>query len=338
MTALKIAKAYSQQDRNDSASPGSSCDETNPLLALVDAASTLLELSPSPSTTVTIPPFFRPCTPEESITSPHSQSQVPTNTPTPARHSPMPTIISATSIVENTKHTFAESLMDMLLDKQYDGIVTFLPDDQQFGIIHARRFSEEIMPKVFGIRTFSSFVRKLNRWGFERVMEKKTHDVDVFRHDLFMKDNWTACSKIKCVGRLAKSTQERRQVSAPVYHNTQQHHHHQQQQQQQQQELNTLMQTQLLRRVSIQTPSFFSQFQPSLQDVTSKVVDAALETLRRDEQVLTAMPPPAMDLRGLLARQQQMHAMQQSHKVMQLSMHGLSPRSSLCLSLTNSQF
>lgn len=326
MTALKIAKAYSQQDRNDISAQGSSCDESNPLLALVDAASTLMELSPTSSTSTTIPPFYRPCTPEGSVSSPHSRTLVPTNTPTAGRHSPTPTIISVTSIAENTKHTFAESLMDMLLDKQYDGIVTFLPDDQQFGIIHARKFSEQIMPNVFGIRTFSSFVRKLNRWGFERVMEKKTHDVDVFRHDLFIKGNWAACSKIKCVGRLAKSTQERRQVSVPVCHNTQQ------------QELHALMQTQLMRRVSIQIPQFFSQFQPSLQDVTSKVVDAALETLRRDEHVLTSMPPPAMDLRGLLARQQQMHVMQQSHKAMQLSMHGLSPRSSLCLSLTNSQF
>lgn len=100
--------------------------------------------------------------------------------------------------------SFADTLMDLLMDEKYSKIVTFLPDDHSWGIANAKVFADEVMPKVFGIRTFSSFVRKLNRWGFERIMEKKTHDIDVFRHVNFRKGDWAACRRIKCIGRLAK--------------------------------------------------------------------------------------------------------------------------------------
>jgi len=135
------------------------------------------------------------------------------------------------------------------------------------------------MPKVFGIRTFSSFVRKLNRWGFERIMEKKTHDVDVFRHNLFRKNDWQNCARIKCVGRVTK--QDQKQLPVRV------------------------MQQQ------VQRPAFVKAFAPSvpvfhtqsrtIQDVTSNVVRAALETLHRDQKVA---PPQHMgELQQLIARQ-----------------------------------
>lgn len=96
------------------------------------------------------------------------------------------------------KRSFADTLMELLLDERYADTVKFLPDGQSWGIADARKFASEVMPRVFGIRTFSSFVRKLHRWGFERVMEKKTHGVDIFRHAQFRKGDWQACHKLKC--------------------------------------------------------------------------------------------------------------------------------------------
>jgi hypothetical protein len=173
--------------------------------------------------------------------------------------------------------------MSLLLDEEYSKIVTFLPDDQSFGIINAKVFADEVMPKVFGIRTFSSFVRKLTRWGFERIMEKKTHDVDVFRHDLFRKNDWKSCANIKCVRRSATKQPEKQ---SPVL----------------------AMQQQVQRPTFIKTfapaPTFHSQTR-AIHDVTSEVVSAALATLRRDQSVAAPAPPQMTNshMQQLIARQ-----------------------------------
>jgi hypothetical protein len=99
---------------------------------------------------------------------------------------------------------FARVLMTVLMDSSLNDVITFLPDGDAFAILKPKTFAEEVMPKYFAIRTFSPFMRKLHRWGFERIMDKKTHDVDVFRHPLFIRGNLMLCDKIKCVGRLVK--------------------------------------------------------------------------------------------------------------------------------------
>ena len=102
------------------------------------------------------------------------------------------------------KQSFARGLMDVLLDESLNDVITFLPDGDAFAILEPKKFAEQVMPKAFGIRTFSPFVRKLHRWGFERIMDKKTHAVDVFRHPLFIRGNYVLCDKIRCIGRLVK--------------------------------------------------------------------------------------------------------------------------------------
>jgi hypothetical protein len=106
------------------------------------------------------------------------------------------------------KQSFARDLMDVLLDEANNDIITFLPDGDAFAILEPKAFAEKLMPKKFGIKTFSPFVRKLHRWGFERIMDKKTHAVDVFRHPLFIRGNFILCDKIRCIGRLVKGPLE----------------------------------------------------------------------------------------------------------------------------------
>lgn len=65
--------------------------------------------------------------------------------------------------------------------------------------------------------TFSPFVRKLHRWGFERIMDRKTHAVDVFRHPLFIRGNYHLCDKIRCIGRLVKGPLEEGTCQAPFW-------------------------------------------------------------------------------------------------------------------------
>ena len=195
------------------------------------------------------------------------------------------------------KRSFAETLMWVLLNDEYSEIVTFLPDDQSFGIVNAKVFVDEVMPKIFGIRTFSSFVRKLNRWGFERIMERKTHDVDVFRHALLRKGDWKRCARIKCVGRAAKNnalpmavvsaaTTRPDQIAMAVdpqpSYQVQQH--------------------------GLQQPNgaaALAQNFTSFQAITSDVVGAALDTLRRDEH---------HQLQVLLEQQRQRRQLQQQRR------------------------
>jgi hypothetical protein len=106
------------------------------------------------------------------------------------------------------KQSFARLLMDVLMDEKLNDVITFLPDGDAFAILEPKKFADEVMPKAFGIRTFSPFVRKLHRWGFERIMDKKTHAVDVFRHPLFIRGNYVLCDKIRCIGRLVKGPVE----------------------------------------------------------------------------------------------------------------------------------
>jgi hypothetical protein len=122
---------------------------------------------------------------------------------TPKTTNRMPTVASAFGYRE-PKQTFARVLMDVCMNENLSDIITFLPDGDAFAILEPKLFVEKVMPKYFNIKTFSPFVRKLHRWGFERIMDKKTHAVDVFRHPLFVRGNYVLCSKIRCTGRLVK--------------------------------------------------------------------------------------------------------------------------------------
>lgn len=167
---------------------------------------------------------------------------------------------------EVPKRSFTESLMCLLLDDEYSQILTFLPDGLSFGIINSKVFADDVMPNVFGIRNVSSFVRKLHRWGFERILDKKTHNVDVFRHPLFRKGDWASCQKIKCCGR-----QRQRELPAtdevvqPLIARQQQIHGS-----------NFTAST----TVALLSHSWDIQ---SMHAVTSQVVGAALQALKSDE-------------------------------------------------------
>jgi HSF-type DNA-binding len=264
----------------------------NPLMALVNAATSELgrQSAESPGPLIS-PSTSLHCAMEKS--SSVSVSPVPTKKP---------------------KDSFAETLMNLLHDDDYSNIVTFLPDGQSFGIINAKVFNDEVMPKVLGIRTFSSFVRKLNRWGFERIMEKKTHDVDVFRHDLFRQGAWAMCRKIKCTGRPSKPQELQREMAPRVIRSV---------------PLTAFQEKMRLHDLS--RPSTLPKIPqalltPSLHDVTSEVVGAALDALRRDEYVI-ATPTSLQD--HLAHQHMQARMMALRHR--QLLSFGASPRSSMAM-------
>jgi HSF-type DNA-binding len=197
-----------------------------------------------------------------------------------------------------TIDSFIGKLMRLLLEERFSMILSFLPDNQSFGIINAKAFTEDVMPNTFGIKSFASFCRKLTRWGFERIMDKRCHDIDVFWHPHFRKGDWITCSKIKCEPRLLPQTSqgtcsEREVIPLPSGSY-----------QQQRREDGAFVSTPVMSSYPIK-----ETWKPTLQDVTSLIVGAALETLRMEEAVIA----PVISVETIMQRHQERAVMLAMH-------------------------
>ncbi len=76
---------------------------------------------------------------------------------------------SAASTAEEVPVTFPQKLMTVLDNDQLSDIITWLPHGKGFIILQKKKFAAEVMPIYFKHSKFTSFTRKLNRWGFTRV-------------------------------------------------------------------------------------------------------------------------------------------------------------------------
>lgn len=81
----------------------------------------------------------------------------------------MKTIAADAAAAEDVPCTFPQKLMAVLDNDQMSDIVTWLPHGKGFIILQKKRFASEVMPLYFKHSKFTSFTRKLNRWGFTRV-------------------------------------------------------------------------------------------------------------------------------------------------------------------------
>lgn len=75
----------------------------------------------------------------------------------------------AASTAEEVPVTFPQKLMAVLDNDQLSDIITWLPHGKGFIILQKKKFASEVMPMYFKHSKFTSFTRKLNRWGFTRV-------------------------------------------------------------------------------------------------------------------------------------------------------------------------
>ena len=60
--------------------------------------------------------------------------------------------------------------MDILSNEANADIICWLPHGNGFIINKKKTFANEVLPKYFKASKFTSFTRKLNRWGFTRVV------------------------------------------------------------------------------------------------------------------------------------------------------------------------
>jgi hypothetical protein len=217
---------------------------------------------------------------------------------------------------DNKKHSFAEHLMAVLDDESNSDILTWMPDGNAFTIINPKKFTLVDMPKLFNIRNMSSFVRKLGRWGFHRVHEKETRNSDIFKHEYFQRGNFELCAKIKCVGRkesppspklvpTVKASQSKykpsvaKSLAAPVSPPTPPKNSSSAQDQLH--ALNYLNRARVaqeqLQHRSMASSSSMLHHPSSLNNMTSEVLNAAMETLHRDQT--PRLPPGLAHLAGL---------------------------------------
>lgn len=87
-------------------------------------------------------------------------------------------------------------LMEILSNPEISDIVAWLPHGRGFAILQKQRFAAEVMPLYFKHSKFTSFTRKLNRWGFVRVA--RGPETGSYYHRFFQRGNYLLCMKMQC--------------------------------------------------------------------------------------------------------------------------------------------
>lgn len=95
--------------------------------------------------------------------------------------------------------TFPVKLMETITSHYDEDIVAWLPDGRSFVVVDPEAFVEKILTPNFKDCKFSSFVRKLNRWGFARLTSGT--GTDCFYHALFQRERIDLCAQMMCMPR-----------------------------------------------------------------------------------------------------------------------------------------
>ena len=101
--------------------------------------------------------------------------------------------------------SFPQQLMKMLNDPANAHIVAWTSGGDAF-IVHSKdEFVAEVMPVYFGKRSkFTSFTRKLNRWGFAR--NNQGENKGAYSHPLFHRDDPSSHEKMSCASQPGQGT------------------------------------------------------------------------------------------------------------------------------------
>ena len=86
--------------------------------------------------------------------------------------------------------------MEMLSSNDHSDIVSWLDHGKAFRVYKQTRFVKEVFPKYFKESKYTSFTRKLSRWGFLRV--SRGLETGAYYHPLFQRGNLTLCSNMIC--------------------------------------------------------------------------------------------------------------------------------------------
>lgn len=102
----------------------------------------------------------------------------------------------ATTTAEEVPITFPQKLMSVLDNDELQDIITWLPHGRAFIILQKKKFASDVMPVYFKHSKFTSFTRKLNRWGFTRV--PRGPETGSYYHKYFQRGNHHLCMQMHC--------------------------------------------------------------------------------------------------------------------------------------------
>ena len=99
--------------------------------------------------------------------------------------------------------------MKIISSGKHDDSVCWVDGVDLFFFVDSNKFTEEVLPAYFKKTKFSSFTRRLSRWGFRQV--KGGPHSGCFFHTLFRRDNKQLCKKIKPPSGLASEVASSKQ-------------------------------------------------------------------------------------------------------------------------------
>lgn len=93
--------------------------------------------------------------------------------------------------------SFPVKLMEILMENANADILAWMPDGKSFFVVNQDDFVERIYKREFKGTRYSSFVRKLQRWGFVR----RYNGTDCFSHPLFQHGRIDLAAQIEALPR-----------------------------------------------------------------------------------------------------------------------------------------
>lgn len=97
---------------------------------------------------------------------------------------------------KDTQITFPQRLLQVLAEADSADAISWLSHGKSFIVYDKKKFVETILPRFFKESKFTSFTRKLNRWGFTRI--SRGVETGAYQHEYFRRDEPNLCLKMRC--------------------------------------------------------------------------------------------------------------------------------------------
>ena len=104
--------------------------------------------------------------------------------------------------------------MDILSNEEDYDTISWLPHGRSFIIYKKKKFAAQALPKYFKATKFTSFTRKLNRWGFTRVT--RGPEMGSYYHKLFLRDDQGLCLRMSSHSSSKFQEQHNQLMPAPM--------------------------------------------------------------------------------------------------------------------------
>jgi len=115
---------------------------------------------------------------------------------------PAPLVIPPKKTMNKHKQTFAQKLMHILSLRECHDAIRWMPNGCAFCIVDPKELLDSVLPKYFKEAKYTSFTRKLNRWGFKHfTLPTSTEpsaekEMSIYTHEKFLRDNPALCQQM----------------------------------------------------------------------------------------------------------------------------------------------